>query len=95
LGLPSKYQPVHLPTLQAEAATVAAALAEQLGRPVRVKTVVDDSLVPAGDPTDEDSREDPGDLAASGPVGPGGIDSPVGLVIETFGATVESETVRE
>jgi len=24
-----------------------------------------------------------------------GVDSPVGLVIETFGASIESETVRE
>jgi DNA polymerase III subunit gamma/tau len=85
LGLPSRFSPVHLPTLQAEAATVAAALGEQLGRPVRVKTVVDDSVSPS---TDDDA-------VAAEPDERGGIDSPVGLVIETFGATVESETVRE
>jgi DNA polymerase-3 subunit gamma/tau len=102
LGLPSRFQAVHLPTIQAELPTISAALAEQLGRPVRLKIVLDDNLAPAGERLDH--RADPpgsevDDLVAemTAPGGPSeqGVHSPVGLVIETFGATVESETVRE
>ncbi len=89
LGIPGRFQAHHLPSITAEAPTVAAALAAELGRAVRVRVEVDDTLSLAGDgplpPPDDDSR----------PPEPGRVDSPLDLVIETFGATVESETVRE
>lgn len=99
LGLPSRFQRIHLPTIEAESTAVREALAHQLGRPVRVRVVLDDTLALSGDYPDNPS--DGGDdlaeeLAVPGPPeGRRGVDSPVGLVIETFGATVESEIVRE
>jgi DNA polymerase-3 subunit gamma/tau len=88
LGLPGRFQAHHLPSITAEAPTVAAALATELGREVRVRVEVDDTLSLAGDgplpPPDDDGAPEPGR-----------VDSPLDLVIETFGATVESETVRE
>jgi hypothetical protein len=89
LGIPGRFQAHHLPSITAEAPTVAAALAAELGRAVRVRVEVDDTLSLAGDgplsPPDDDG----------GSPEPGRVDSPLDLVIETFGATVESETVRE
>jgi DNA polymerase III subunit gamma/tau len=102
LGLPSRFQTVHLPTIQAELATLSGALAEQLGRPVRCKVVLDDNLAPAGERLDDGS--DPGgaetddlvaEMAAPETSSGQGVHSPVSLVIQTFGATIESETVRE
>jgi hypothetical protein len=89
LGLPGRFQAHHLPSITTEAPTVAAALAAELGREVRVRVEVDDSLSLAGDgpvppPDDGDGAPEPGR-----------VDSPLDLVIETFGATVESEIVRE
>jgi hypothetical protein len=88
LGLPAKFQAHHLPSITAEAPTVAGALTTELGRPVRVRVVVDDSLSLTGEgsvaPVEEDGAPDHGR-----------VDSPLDLVIETFGATVESEIVRE
>jgi hypothetical protein len=89
LGIPGRFQAHHLPSITTEAPTVAAALAAELGREVRVRVEVDDSLSLAGDgpvPAPDDS---------DGAPEPGRVDSPLDLVIETFGATVESEIVRE
>ncbi len=85
-----------------------AALSELLGRRVRLKVVLDDAVVaPTADVPAPGSQPgpDPGAgadaLAAeiARPAEPAGggrrVDSPVGLVIETFGASIESETVRE
>ena len=108
VGLPSRFEKVHLPTITGEAATVTAALSELLGRKVRLSVVLDDNVVaPAGDspPPATAVAPEPGAGAEAmaaeiarppEPGGPGrGVDSPVGLVIETFGASIESETVRE
>ena len=113
LGLPPRFEKVHLPTITGEAATVTGALGELLGRPVRLKVVLDDDVmpsVPAGGPEPSPPPGDPADpgrgagadeLAAemARPPQPAGggraVDSPIGLVIETFGASIESETVRE
>jgi hypothetical protein len=102
LGLPSRFQAVHLPTIQGELPTVSAALAEQLGRPVRLKIVLDDNLAPAGErldlrsePAGSEADDLVAEMTAPGGSSEQGVHSPVGLVIETFGATVESETVRE
>jgi hypothetical protein len=107
VGLPSRYEKVHLPTITGESATVTAALTELLGRKVRLNVVLDDDVVvpspgpapsgpaPAPDPTggaDEMAAEI---ARPAEPLGGRGVDSPVSLVIETFGASIESETVRE
>ena len=89
LGLPGRFQAHHLPSITAEAPAVSAALARELGRPVRIRLEVDDSLTLPGDapaavPEDDDGSPDQTR-----------VDSPLDLVIETFGATVESEIVRE
>ncbi|HYH49494.1 MAG TPA: DNA polymerase III subunit gamma/tau [Acidimicrobiia bacterium] len=108
VGLPSRFEKVHLPTITGEAATVTAALSDLLGRRVRLSVVLDDNVVaPSAEMTG--SGPSPGPDAGAGaealaaeiarppePAGGGrGVDSPVGLVIETFGASIESETVRE
>ncbi len=108
VGLPPRFEKVHLPTITGEAPTVIAALSGLLGRKVRLTVVLDDSVVaPAGDgpPASSAAAPDPGAGAEAmvaemaRPPEPGGggrgVDSPVGLVIETFGASIESETVRE
>ncbi|MGH9042222.1 MAG: hypothetical protein ACRDZ3_18540, partial [Acidimicrobiia bacterium] len=89
LGVPARYQAHHLPSITAEAPTVAAALTAELGRPVRIKVEVDDTLTLSGDAPPPPAEEDDGTPDQSR------VDSPLDLVIETFGATVESETVRE
>jgi hypothetical protein len=107
-GLPPRFEKVHLPTITGEAPTITAALSELLGRRVRLKVVLDDTVVsPTADEPSSDppAAPDPGtgadEMAAEmarppEPAGGGrGVDSPVGLVIETFGASIESETVRE
>ena len=91
LGLPTKFRAHHLPSITDEARTVAAALAAELGRPVRVRVVVDDSLSLTGEGSAAPVEEDEDDGAPDH----GRVDSPLDLVIETFGATVESEIVRE
>jgi len=107
LGLPSRFEKVHLPTITGEAPTVIAALSELLGRKVRLTVVLDDDVVvpsaapppspqPAPDPVggaDEIVAEIARPQEPSG--GGRGVDSPLSLVIETFGASIESETVRE
>ena len=108
VGLPSRFEKVHLPTITGESATVTSVLAELLGRTVRLSVVLDDDVVsPSGDgprpgrppalPPSAGADEMAAEIARppepSG--GARGIDSPVGLVIETFGASIESETVRE
>jgi len=107
LGIPTRFQRVHLPAIQAEAATVSGALSAEVGRPVRLEVVLDDSRAASGDAAageDFEAGRGPGDVRADDmvaqltdpePGSRGGLDSPVGLVIETFGASVESETVRE
>ena len=110
VGLPSRFEKVHLPTITGEAATVTAALSELLGRRVRLDVVLDDGVVSpsAGlSPSEPLAAPDPGagagademvaEIARPPELGGGGrgVDSPVGLVIETFGASIESETVRE
>jgi hypothetical protein len=108
LGLPSRFEKVHLPTITGEAATVTAALSELLGRRVRINVVLDDAVVsPSAEPVPPEPPAAPGPGAGAAemvaemarppePPGEGrGVDSPVGLVIETFGASIESETVRE
>jgi DNA polymerase-3 subunit gamma/tau len=110
VGLPAKFEKVHLPTITGETATVTAALAELLGRKVRLSVVLDDNVSPlpaVGGPAEPPPSSDPGEGAGADalaaemarppqPAGGGrGVDSPVGLVIETFGASIESETVRE
>ncbi|HKN91228.1 MAG TPA: hypothetical protein VJ622_13195, partial [Acidimicrobiia bacterium] len=56
---------------------------------------------PSGPLTPPDPRAGADEMVAEiarppEPAGGGrGVDSPVGLVIETFGASIESETVRE
>ena len=45
LGLPTRFEKVHLPTITGEAATVTAALSELVGRRVRIKVVLDDDVV--------------------------------------------------
>ncbi|HEV7688004.1 MAG TPA: hypothetical protein VGQ80_15625, partial [Acidimicrobiia bacterium] len=85
-------------------------LSELLGRRVRLTVVLDANVVspaatePAADPP---AVPEPGTGAGADemvaemtrppepPGGGRGVDSPVGLVIETFGASIESETVRE
>jgi hypothetical protein len=108
LGLPPRFEKVHLPTITGEAATVTAALSDLLGRRVRLGVVIDDAVVsPSADTTPPEPQAAPGPGAGAAemvaemsrppePPGEGrGVDSPVGLVIETFGASIESETVRE
>jgi DNA polymerase-3 subunit gamma/tau len=108
VGLPSRFEKVHLPTIKGETGTVVDALSGLLGRRVKLNVVLDDDVVvptaaapasdalPAPDPiggADEMAAE-----IARPPEPPGGgrgVDSPVSLVIETFGASIESETVRE
>jgi hypothetical protein len=108
LGLPSRFEKVHLPTITGEAPLVIAALSELVGRKVRLNVVLDDNVVA---PTSEGPPPGAAPVADTGagaeamvaemarPPEPGGggrgVDSPVGLVIETFGASIESETVRE
>jgi len=108
VGLPSRFEKVHLPTIKGEAATVTTALADLLGRKVRLNVVLDDDVVvpsAAPAPSDQTPGPDPAGGAdemvaeiarpAEPPGGGRGVDSPVSLVIETFGASIESETVRE
>ncbi|MEW6477717.1 MAG: hypothetical protein AB1679_36190, partial [Actinomycetota bacterium] len=107
VGLPSRFEKVHLPTITGESATVAGALSELLGRRVRLSVVLDDNVVsPSGDgppsgsvPADVEGGAEALVAEMTRPPEPGGggrgVDSPIGLVIETFGASVESETVRE
>ena len=109
LGLPSRFEKVHLPTVKGESATVIAALSDLLGRRVKLNVVLDDDVVvpTAGvvPPSDAQPAPDPvggaDEMAAEiarppePPGGGRGVDSPVSLVIETFGASIESETVRE
>jgi len=108
LGLPPRFEKVHLPTITGEAAAVTAALSDLLGRAVRINVVLDDDVVsPHAAPPPPAGGVDIGDgggaeaMAAEmarppEPAGGGrGVDSPVGLVIKTFGASIESETVRE
>ncbi len=108
VGLPPRFEKVHLPTITGEAPTIVPALSELLGRRVRLKVVLDDTVVsPSADvvPSDPPAAPEAGtgadEMVAEmarppEPAGGGrGVDSPVGLVIETFGASIESETVRE
>jgi len=109
VGLPPRFEKVHLPTITGEAPVVIAALSELLGRKVRLTVVLDDTVVsPTAEaaPPDPPAGPEPGGGGAAEmvaemarppePAGGGrGVDSPVGLVIETFGASIESETVRE
>lgn len=100
LGLPAKFGKVHLPTIEGEAASVAAALGARLGVPVTVAVELDDQAParPLGagaappEPDDEDFGEvyDPPGARAGGR-----LDSPVELAINAFGATVESEHTRD
>src|SRR4029450_247657 len=50
LGVPNRFQKVHLPTIQAEAAAVAEGLSQQLGRPVKVRAVLDDNVAGGDEP---------------------------------------------
>ena len=108
LGLPSRFEKVHLPTITGEAAAVTAALSELLGRRVRLNVALDDAVVsPSAEPVPSEPPAAPGpgtgaaemEAEMARPPEPPGegreVDSPVGLVIETFGASIESETVRE
>jgi hypothetical protein len=110
VGLPTRFEKVHLPTITGDAGTVTAALSDLLGRRVRLNVVLDDDVVsphaalpPPGGPAPVDVGDGGGAEAMAAemarppePAGGGrGVDSPVGLVIETFGASIESETVRE
>ena len=45
VGLPSRFEKVHLPTITGESATVIAALSDLLGRRVKLKVVLDDDVV--------------------------------------------------
>jgi DNA polymerase-3 subunit gamma/tau len=108
LGLPPRFEKVHLPTITGEARTVITALSELLGRKIRLDVVLDDNVVaPSSDGPPSGSAPTPDPVVGAeamvaemarppepGPAGRG-VDSPVGLVIETFGASIESETVRE
>jgi hypothetical protein len=95
LGIPSKFQKVHLPTIQAEAGAVAESLGRVLGRAVRIKVVLDETVAgsqPPAEPPDEQVE----DFREPQPSGERPrVHSPVSLAIEAFGATIESETVRE
>jgi DNA polymerase-3 subunit gamma/tau len=108
IGLPSRFEKVHLPTIKGETATIVDALSGLLGRRVKLEVVLDDEVVvptAAAPPPDAQPAPDPigsaAEMAAeiarpqehSG--GGRGVDSPISLVIETFGASIESETVRE
>jgi DNA polymerase-3 subunit gamma/tau len=108
VGLPPRFEKVHLPTITGEAPTIIPALSELLGRKVRFTVVLDDDVVsPAADVVLPDPPAPPAPGAGADemaaemarppePAGGGrGVDSPVSLVIETFGASVESESVRE
>ena len=108
VGLPSRFEKVHLPTITGDSATVTAALSDLLGRKVRLHVVLDDDVVvPSATPAPPDQAPAPDPAAgademvaeiarpAEPPGGGRGVDSPVSLVIETFGASIESETVRE
>jgi hypothetical protein len=111
VGLPSRFEKVHFPMITGEAATVSAALSELLGRPVRLEVVLDDAVVvPSADGSPADPPPVPSGTAGPAGAdamaaeiarpsqlagGGRGVDSPVSLVIETFGASIESETVRE
>ena len=108
VGLPSRFEKVHLPTIKGETVMVVDALSGLLGRRVKLSVVLDDDVVvptaaappagphPAPDPVG--GAEEMAAEIARPPEPPGegrGVDSPVSLVIETFGASIESETVRE
>jgi hypothetical protein len=99
LGLPSRFEKVHLPTITGEAATVIAALSELVARPVRLNVVLDDNVAPPSAMPDPAAGADKVVAEIARPPEPSGggreVDSPVSLVIETFGASIESETVRE
>ncbi|HET7720726.1 MAG TPA: hypothetical protein VFK43_12210, partial [Acidimicrobiales bacterium] len=108
VGLPSRFEKVHLPTIKGETGTVVDALSGLLGRRVKLNVVLDDEVVvptAAAPPPDPQPAPDPiggADAMAAEiarpqepPGGGRGVDSPVSLVIETFGASIESETVRE
>lgn len=108
VGLPSRFEKVHLPTITGESATVIAALSGLLGRQVKLHVVLDDEVVvpsAAAPPSSPQPAPDPvggademvAEIARPPEPSSGGrgVDSPVSLVIETFGASIESETVRE
>ena len=108
VGLPSRFEKVHLPTIKGETGTVVDALSGLLGRRVKLNVVLDDDVVvptASAPPSDSQPAPDPvggADAMAAEiarpeepPGGGRGVDSPVSLVIETFGASIESETVRE
>jgi DNA polymerase III subunit gamma/tau len=108
VGLPTRFEKVHLPTIKGEAGTVTAVLSDLLGRRVKLHVVLDDDVVvpsaapaPSGPHPAPDPVGGADEMAAEiarppEPSGEGrGVDSPVSLVIETFGASIESETVRE
>jgi DNA polymerase-3 subunit gamma/tau len=108
VGLPSRFEKVHLPTIKGEVGTVVDALSGLLGRRVKLNVVLDDDVVvptASAPPSDSQPAPDPvggaDEMAAEiarpqePPGGGRGVDSPVSLVIETFGASIESETVRE
>jgi hypothetical protein len=98
LGIPARFQKVHRPALEAEGEEVMAGFARELGRPVRVRVVVDDTLSLSGREEAPPAEPDDWDVVSAPPPKEEGsrrLDSPVDLVIDTFGATVESETVRE
>jgi DNA polymerase-3 subunit gamma/tau len=100
LGLPARFQKVHRPALEAAAEEVTAGLARELGRPVRIRVVLDDTLALSGERPEGPSPAEPEDweaVSSTSPQDQGGrrLDSPLELVIDTFGATVESETIRE
>ncbi len=101
LSLPAKYAKVHLPTITGEAAAVAAALGQRLGTSVTIAVELGDQggTAPAvgGGATGPHTEDEDFGEAFDPPGGGGGrrLDSPVELAINAFGATVESETIRD
>jgi DNA polymerase-3 subunit gamma/tau len=101
LSLPAKYSKVHLPTITGDAAAVAAALGQRLGTAVTIAVELEDQggTAPAvsGGGTGPDTEDEDFGEAFDPPGGGGGrrLDSPVELAINAFGATVESETIRD
>ncbi|MGH9022323.1 MAG: hypothetical protein ACRDV9_04360, partial [Acidimicrobiia bacterium] len=98
-GLPERFQRVHRATVESEAETVGAALEAQLGRRVRVRVVTRESVVPieaaseAPASAPEAAADDP-EPGAPAESGARALDS-VGLMIEAFGATVESDVPHD
>jgi DNA polymerase-3 subunit gamma/tau len=100
LSLPAKFSKVHLPTITGESATVGAALGQRLGTAVTITVELSDQAAapPAGPAGSTPDTEDEDFGEAFEPPGRGGgrrLDSPVELAINAFGATVESETIRD